>query len=562
MRADGKDGVFVRFARSRQGGVAAIFVLLAPVLIAFVVGMGVEIGLWYSVKRHLQTVVDEAALSGALEIGVGPLYGKNTIYPTAASLDASICRQARRTAEDNGFSVANTEFQCTQSPSCTGVSSTTSKGLCVNVPPLFGHYASPGLGGSNTLGPVEVVAWTPFSPISFFMPQVAIATRAVAGPTALPAPCLLALGYYPTTTSTTTIGYGGSGSAYGVTAAGATTIAINCSVASYPPIPASISVNGVAGTGASVEVSALLTAGQILLTNNAKVYLYGQSPTPAPQYPNLTELPPDPFGCHGADPTVSADSTQNANCDITYTAPPDTTCVNAPLPGPGNTGTLSPLPLDPVTLKPQYYCPMDIQGNVTLTPGVYVINGSDPSGYGLKVENNATLTSVDPTTNKMEPVTIILTGTGTSGKASAGGLNFNASGGNVTCPENAAAGGGPVSVCLIAPTTDNTFPGYTVPSGWKIPAGLLIYQDPRFVARNNLAANGAKQDSDTSSATVYLSGAIYAPGTNIHYGGGGVSGCTLVIAASINFSGGSQGLTNVNCQKSLKQPAYNARLLE
>lgn len=553
MRAERRQGIIARFARSRGGGVAAIFALMAPVLIAFGVGMGVEIGIWYTVKRHMQTVVDQAAIAGALEFAVGPAgspFANPVIYTagTSPTWSQDVCDQAQATAKKNGFAPAPASVHCptadlTGAPSCTGPTDTASSGMCVNVPPQLGSH--------QDTTHVEVIAWSPVSPISFFVPQVAVTTRAVAGTARLPAPCLLAFGYYPTPTTKDPIGFGGGGSAYGVSAGGATNIKIDCSVASYPPIPNSISINGVGG-GSSIDVRALETAGQIVITNQANVYKYPgptQTYDPAPQYPKEEKLPVDPFGCSGAN--VPIGNVAFLGCGITYTAPTSASCTDFSTVGnvlADGTRVLSPLPAG------QYYCPMDVSGKVVLSPGVYVINGSASSGYGLQVEQNARLTSVDPTSGTLEPVTIILSGTSNANtQTSSGGVIFKASGTPLSsCPPNTGA---PVSICLSAPPTDSTFPG--------IPAGLLIYQDPRFVMRGASAASGAnKSNSSTSSSAAYMQGALYAPLSQISYSGGGGSGCTIAFAASINFSGGSQGLGNENCQPSLKPTVINARLVE
>src|SRR5690606_18421351 len=54
----------------RNGGLTAI-VAVALTVIVGMLGLGVEVGLWYAGKRSLQTAADAAALSGALERAKG-----------------------------------------------------------------------------------------------------------------------------------------------------------------------------------------------------------------------------------------------------------------------------------------------------------------------------------------------------------------------------------------------------------------------------------------------------------------------------------------------------------
>src|SRR5713226_3764601 len=53
--------------RDKRGAIAVIFALMFPVL-AGIVGLGVEVSIWYTIKRHYQSIADVVAYSGALEL--------------------------------------------------------------------------------------------------------------------------------------------------------------------------------------------------------------------------------------------------------------------------------------------------------------------------------------------------------------------------------------------------------------------------------------------------------------------------------------------------------------
>ena len=64
-----------RLARDQRGVIAVVFALMFPV-VAGILGFGVETGIWYTIKRHYQSIADVAAYSGALEIAaiIGGLF--------------------------------------------------------------------------------------------------------------------------------------------------------------------------------------------------------------------------------------------------------------------------------------------------------------------------------------------------------------------------------------------------------------------------------------------------------------------------------------------------------
>ena len=81
--APGAARLMGRFCRDTTGVVAVMVVLLVPVLIGMM-GLTVDVSLWYMSKRSLQNAADAAAVSGSMEI----VNGNPTAAPTAAKTDA------------------------------------------------------------------------------------------------------------------------------------------------------------------------------------------------------------------------------------------------------------------------------------------------------------------------------------------------------------------------------------------------------------------------------------------------------------------------------------------
>ncbi|WP_167480951.1 pilus assembly protein TadG-related protein [Mesorhizobium waimense] len=132
------------------------------------------------------------------------------------------------------------------------------------------------------------------------------------------------------------------------------------------------------------------------------------------------------------------------------------------------------------TLQPGTYCSgMSLNGDVTLSPGVYVVEGS------LKVNANAVVSGTG--------VTIFMSGSNT--------VSMN---GNAT-------------VTLSAPTS-GTY------------SGMLFYGD-----RTGTAADS----TFNGTADSLLTGAIYFPRQQVNYLGNfsGINGCTQVVADTIQWSG-------------------------
>ena len=81
--APGATRILGRFCRDNGGAMAIMVALLVPVLIGMM-GITVDVSLWYMSKRNLQNSADAAAVSGSIEIAFGNKAGA----PTAAKSDA------------------------------------------------------------------------------------------------------------------------------------------------------------------------------------------------------------------------------------------------------------------------------------------------------------------------------------------------------------------------------------------------------------------------------------------------------------------------------------------
>ncbi|MDG4897890.1 pilus assembly protein TadG-related protein [Mesorhizobium sp. WSM4976] len=221
---------------------------------------------------------------------------------------------------------------------------------------------------------------------------------------------------------------------------GSTSVKLNgCSVMSDSIASDSIKVQGSAG----LQTDCLITAGGVSLNNPV---------TTVCKSPITQALPAsDPFS------SVPAPAASNP-------------CQNI------NSGKSTQ------TIQPGTYCSgMNLNGNVTLSPGVYVVQGNLKINAGAVIQGSG--------------VTIFMAGSNT--------VSMN---GNAT-------------VTLSAPTS-GTY------------SGVLFYGD-----RTGTAA----QSTFNGTATSLLTGAIYFPKQQVNYLGNfsGVNGCTQVVADTIQWSGNS-----------------------
>ena len=153
---------------------------------------------------------------------------------------------------------------------------------------------------------------------------------------------------------------------------------------------------------------------------------------------------------------------------------------------------------DTVTIGPGVYCggmKLNANANVTLTAGIYYLDGGD-----LTVNGGATLTGSD--------VTLVFT---SQNKTGFGTVQIN---GNAT-------------ISLTAPKTGAT-------------AGIVVFGDRRIPAGTAFKFNGG--------ATQYFGGAVYIPSGAVSFSGGASTGtnCTQLIASTVTFTGNSGFALNCN----------------
>jgi Putative Flp pilus-assembly TadE/G-like len=160
--------------RDDRGVTIALVALVLVALIGFT-GLGIETGLWYTIRRVDQSAADAAAISGAMEV----FAGNNSTYQSLALY----------AAENNLTSDPTVSTDCSSPPK---------NELCVNKPPLLGpNNCTNNPGGCNNY--VEAILGEPgtsiFPSVVGFGSAVLIRTRAVAGPQPTNVPtCMLALG--------------------------------------------------------------------------------------------------------------------------------------------------------------------------------------------------------------------------------------------------------------------------------------------------------------------------------------------------------------------------------
>ncbi len=94
-----------RYGRDERGVSAIMFALILPVLLGMV-GLGVELGFWFSIRRDLQSTADAAAMAAAFELAQGNSAGMET--------------SARAYTALNGFTHGTTGTVTVVSPPTTG----------------------------------------------------------------------------------------------------------------------------------------------------------------------------------------------------------------------------------------------------------------------------------------------------------------------------------------------------------------------------------------------------------------------------------------------------------
>ena len=245
-----------RLCFDRRGVSAVLTALIMPVMVGFI-GLGIDVGVWYSNKRDLQSAADSAAVSAALTY--------------SAHHNAASARQlAEGDAVRNGFN------------SVTGVAT-------VNIPPATG----PNVASADATEVILVEPQTLFFSSLFIGEPVNIRTRAVASAKVLPGNhCIVALD--PSMDGAVEF----SGTAEG---------AIDCGVASNSVSDSSVLIAGSATLTADPVDSAgdILVQGSATLNTQTPPKLGGTVPDP---YEDLT-VPTSPAGCTFNNFSTSANNT-------------------------------------------------------------------------------------------------------------------------------------------------------------------------------------------------------------------------------------------------------------
>src|SRR5579863_9872448 len=126
-RSSGRRGV-MRLIRDRCGAAAPLFAVMLTMLFGFA-GLGVDVGIWYTLKRQYQSAADIAALSGALEVAAGN--GTASVTCQTGSTTTDLQCQALYAAQDNMTSGSAGQLKVVTT-SCT---TPAANQLCVNSPP-------------------------------------------------------------------------------------------------------------------------------------------------------------------------------------------------------------------------------------------------------------------------------------------------------------------------------------------------------------------------------------------------------------------------------------------
>jgi hypothetical protein len=498
------DRIHRRLWHDTRGVTLVLVALMIPVLIGFA-ALGVETGLWYTIKRQNQTAADFAALSGAYEIVNGsPYYVSGTSSGTSSGSNSGICGLAARDAGRgrNGFSF-DPSWSCPQSSptlqsACTNLPSGQA---CVNNPPLF----RTSVGDPRSVEVILAQRQNSFL-ASLFLPSVTIDTRAVAKVNDAGLTCDLSLAKTGT----------------GISIQGSATLNLTgCGMAANSTDASSISFGG--GNNDILNASWFQTVGN-----------YSSNGSPVLNVPTrLIDSTPvtDPYSCNP--PRLGCAG------QITYSWPASP--VNSTSPCYPWTGA-------PTTLQPGLYgkssgshkCsdgsgssspPMAFSSGTTkLCPGVYYLDGEDNHGYAFYVHGGTVQmgTTADGCASGIGGVTIII---GSQPAGSGGGIQIQSG-----------------TVNLSAPTARNPS-GCTFGSTFCIPSGILFYQDPADADTHKQGGGLTGDSTITANTGTSLQGAMYTPATNVKFSGNANSACFILISLTMTYTGDSTMAGNQsNCQ--------------
>ena len=530
-----------------ERGVSAIMVALSLTVLVGFAGLGVETGLWYSIKRQNQSAADAAALSAAYEILAG-----NT------NLEINLIPAATRAATQNGY---------------TG-----------NTPVVTYPYNDAIV--NNAVG-VKLEKPQATLLTGLFLPSVTIETKAVARVFPAAPGCILTLSH----------------TGEDVEVSGSSTLsAPDCSVMAASTDNCAINDHD---QGGSITAKYLITAGQVSYGQGCTVF----NPTSPPANLSaglMTGVPSqqftDPYGSQSGTTyfTNPCDGTSGylshafLTCNMPATAAciVDTTVTSSPYAGPARFCPSSPgkaaLPIKNTTvdLVPNnggigsLTLTSPNNSNYTGTPNVTFSGGGGSgatavvtmSGNLAKGQGQVASITVTPGSGYTNPVTVNISGGGctppkcatATAQASNGvfwitdgdlALDSNGVLECTTCNASTGAGvtiiftAGPANK-IGAPTMQSnpTIDNLNAPTSGTY-TSLLMVQDTVPGANYTTTA----QFQGTPGQT--LSGLIYTPNSNLSFQGNPslTDNCLLVVANQLTLAGNS-GLAAGGCPATFPLP--------
>jgi len=530
-----------------ERGVSAIMVALSLTVLVGLAGLGVETGLWYSIKRQNQSAADAAALSAAYEILAG-----NT------NLEINLIPAATRAATQNGY---------------TG-----------NTPVVTYPYNDAIV--NNAVG-VKLEKPQATLLTGLFLPSVTIETKAVARVFPAAPGCILTLSH----------------TGEDVEVSGSSTLsAPDCSVMAASTDNCAINDHD---QGGSITAKYLITAGQVSYGQGCTVF----NPTSPPANLSaglMTGVPSqqftDPYGSQSGTTyfTNPCDGTSGylshafLTCNMPATAAciVDTTVTSSPYAGPARFCPSSPgkaaLPIKNTTvdLVPNnggigsLTLTSPNNSNYTGTPNVTFSGGGGSgatavvtmSGNLAKGQGQVASITVTPGSGYTNPVTVNISGGGCTPPKCAtataqasngvfwitdGDLALD-SGGTLECKNcNANTGVGVTIIFTAGPAnkigaptmqSNPTIDNLNAPTSGTY-TSLLMVQDTVPGANYTTTA----QFQGTPGQT--LSGLIYTPNSNLSFQGNPslTDNCLLVVANQLTLAGNS-GLAAGGCPATFPLP--------
>jgi Flp pilus assembly protein TadG len=440
-----------RLLQDSNGVILPLVAITLSVLIGLA-GLGVEAGLWYTIKRQNQTAADMAALSGAMELAAGlPL--------------TDIQDLATKTAKINGATITST---LCGTPSANQISVCECSNYVVG-----GTCTTTSLGGNAVevvLAQQQSTLFARQNPdpanVGSFLTDVTIMTRAVA---TLPSTgnqviCSLGLDDSPRSHQ----------DAQDISFSGTTTVTLGCGIASNSTNFDAIDIQDAA---ARLTATAIYTAGSYQSNNNAQLTLGAIT-----------------YGAQLADPYAGK---------ITYTRPSSAVCASAPTSGSIPPGTYCPMSITGnATLQPGVYyingeshgTAFSISNGVTVTgTGVTIIatgtggtctNGASSPCAGTFNLQGGTATLSAPTTSPVSGIPSGILFYQDPAVADTTCLNTNNLQ-NSNCNDLTASSTGALTGVVYIPKTTVSFSGNNSSSGCLIVVALAIF----FTGNSSMNAN-------------------------------------------------------------------------